>query len=385
MRRYIFLVALLLGLALSARAQPPELINDSDFRTDATAAIDSIYNFNFDGADARLAPWKNQYPDHPLWMVLDGIEFWWKVLSDLEDTSHDEQFVNIMKRVDYQAGKLLHNQPSHADGLIVRAISNGYLARHNANRGNWLTSMNFARKALNAYNYLRDQQPDLPDLKLAEGLKLYYTAYLPEEYPIVKTVSWAMPSGNKEKGLVFIREASEEAIFARAEAAYFLGNINYNYENDYEVAVRQFETLQNQYPNNNYYARVLAKSYYKRGKHDEALNFIQQTLQRWKEDNLPHFKVMQEELLAWKGRILEQREDDQAALEAYQKSFEVSQQLPRTKERSFYVVSGYLAGDLLYEQNKPDEAKYYLKKVSEADVDNGYRERARELLATIEE
>ena len=210
MRRYIFLVTLLLGITFSSHGQVPELINNSDFRPDAQAAIDSIYNFNFDGADERLAPWKKKHPDHPLWMVLDGIEFWWKVLSDLEDTSHDKEFVNIMKRVDYQAGKLLHDQPSHADGLIVRAISNGYLARHNANRNNWLTSMNFARKALNAYNYLRDQQPDLADLKLAEGLKLYYTAYLPEEYPIVKTVSWAMPSGNKEKGIKLIREASEK-------------------------------------------------------------------------------------------------------------------------------------------------------------------------------
>ncbi|MGK7369863.1 MAG: hypothetical protein ACNS64_06580, partial [Candidatus Halalkalibacterium sp. M3_1C_030] len=158
----------------------PELINDEEFRPAARAAVDSVYNFNFKAADKLLKPWKNEYPNHPLWLLIDAMELWWHVLSDLEDTSHDEEFFFRMKKTDYEAAKLLRNDSKHADGLIIKAISNGYVARQYANRDEWLSSINSARKALSAHEYLLELQPDLNDLKLAEGLKLYYLAYLPE-------------------------------------------------------------------------------------------------------------------------------------------------------------------------------------------------------------
>ncbi|NGP89556.1 tetratricopeptide repeat protein [Fodinibius halophilus] len=383
MRRFIFLITLLVSVTVSTSGQVPELINDPEFHPDAKAAVDSIYNFNFDGADSRLAPWKKVYPEHPIWTLLEGMKYWWKVLSDLQDTAHDERFINIMKRVDYQAGKLLYKHPSHADGLIIRAISNGYLARHNANRSNWVTSMRYGRKAMKAHQYLKQKQPDLADLKLAEGLKLYYTAYLPEAYPIVKTVSWALPSGDKTRGLQLIREASDEAIFARAEATYFLGNINYNYEKKYKIAVREFEELYNKYPDNNYYARILIKSYYKQGRYNEAFTAINEILNRWKERELPHFEVMEEELLTWKGRIFEKKDEREQAIEAYKEAFAASTELPNSTERSFYTAAGYLAGKLLYKQNNVNAAKSYLKKVSRAGIDNKYKDRSEDLLEQI--
>lgn len=381
--RNIFLAFFLAVLAHPLAAQVPELIDNPKFRPDAKAAVDSIYNFNFEGAEQRLASWKEKYPDHPLWTLLDGMKFWWEVLSDLEDTSQDEKFFNMMKKANYEAGKLLHRQSNHADGLIIKAIGNGYLARQYANRNEWLTSINYGRKAMNAYQYLKKVQPKLDDLKLAEGLKLYYTAYLPEEYPIVKTVSWALPDGDKQKGLNLIQRASEDAVFARAEATYFLGNINYNYEKNFDVAVSNFERLQQKYPNNNYYARILTKSYYKQHRYDEGLAFIKQTLARWKRSNLPHQKVMQEELWTWQGRILERRGQDERALECYKKAFSRSVELPNTKSRSYYVVSGYLAGKILYNQQNFDEAKAYLKKVANADAESSYRKHARSLLSKI--
>lgn len=237
--KYFLSVLFLITIVLSAQAQVPELINNPQFRPDAKAAVDSVYNFNFQGADQKLSPWMKQYPKHPLWTLMDGMKFWWHLLSDLEDTSQDEQFFTMMKKANYQAGKLLHDQPGHADGLIIKTISNGYMARQNANRGDWVTSLNYARKAMNAYEYLLEIQPDLADLKLAEGLKFYYTDYLPEAYPIVKTVTWALPDGDKQKGLRLLQEASNEAIFASAEASYFIGNINYNYEKNYKIADRK--------------------------------------------------------------------------------------------------------------------------------------------------
>lgn len=381
--RKILILFFWIGIALPASAQVPELINNEEFRPKAQAAVDSIYNFNFSGGDQQLAEWKKRYPDHALWTLFDGIELWWKVLSDLGDTGHDEQFFTTMKKANYRAGKLLHRQPGHTDALLIRAISNGYIARQHANRDEWITSLNYGRKAMNAYEYLLDHKSGLNDLKLAEGLKFYYSAYLREEYPIVKTVSWALPDGDKEKGLDLIHKASQEAVFASAEATYFLGNINYNHEQDYKRAVRNFEDLYRRYPHNNYYARILAKSYYKQHRYKEALSFIDKTLAKWKEKDLPFRDVLEEELWTWKGRILERRGKKEQALKFYQMAFAKAKKLPNTENRSFYVASGYLAGEILYERQNFAKAKSYLKQVLEAKAESDYHDRARNLLAKM--
>lgn len=381
--RYLFLLFFVLFVAHPAKTQVPELINNPDFRADAKAAVDSVYNLNFEGAEDQLAVWQNKYPEHPLWILFEGMQLWWTVLTDLYDRSHDEQFFEMMKRTDYQAGKLLHRQPKHVDGLLIRAISNGYMARHHANREEWITSINYGRKAIQAYNALLDIQPELNDLKLAEGLKLYYLDYIPDEYPVVKTVSWALPEGDKQKGLDAIEKASENAIFARAEAIYFLGNIHYNYEKNFGVAVRNFEKLHRQYPNNSYYARILVKSYYKQSRLDEALKFIESNLQRWEEKDLPDPKVVQEELLTLKGRIMEKRGDTDEAIDCYTSAYSLGEELPDTENRSFYVVSGYLAAKLLAENGSKDKAKNILHNVIAAQAEKEYRSRAKELLAEI--
>jgi len=381
--RYLFLLFFVLVVALPVPAQVPELINNPDFRTDAKAAVDSVYNLNFAGAEEQLATWKDKHPNHPLWTLFEGMQLWWRVLTDLHDRSHDEQFFEMMKKTDYQAGKLLHRQPKHVDGLLIRAISNGYMARQYANREEWITSINYGRKAIQAYNYLLDIQPELNDLKLAEGLKLYYLDYIPDEYPVVRTVSWALPDGDKEKGLKAIEEASKTAIFARAEATYFLGNIHYNYENNFGVAVRNFEKLHQQYPDNSYYVRILAKSYFKQARHDKALEFIEDNLQRWEANELPDLKVVQEELLTWKGRLLEKKGRTDAAIDCYTRAFTLGEELPDTANRSFYVVSGYLGGKLLAKNGSKDKAKSMLHNVIEAEAEKEYRRQAEELLITI--
>lgn len=381
--KHYILALLVWGTCLPAVGQVPELVNNPQFRPDARAAVDSIYNFNFEGAEAKLYTWKEKYPEHPIWMLMDGMKVWWNVLSDLDNDAYDDELITAMKRANYQAGKLLHRQSSHADALIIQAIANGYIGRQYSNREEWISSLNYARKAMNTYEHLLDLQPDMKDLKLAQGLKSYYAAYLPEAYPVVRTVSWFLPEGDKVEGLQLIREASEEAVFARAEAMYFLGNINYNYEGDYAEAIPSFEKLTEKYPRNNYYARILAKSYYQRRLYDKALRFIDKTLERWETDQLPYEKVLREELLTWKGRILEKKNHQAEALQQYQEAFELGETLPNTRRRSFWAASGYLAGKLLAEQQKFEEAKEYLEKVSEADAEVEYPQRARSLLAEI--
>jgi len=379
----VFLSLLLLLITNSVLAQMPELIKNEEFRDDARAAVDSLYNFNPDGAEQKLAPWKQAHPSHPLWQLMDGMEFWWILLSDLHDTSRDDQFFEMMKKTDYAASKLLYKQPGHADALIIRTVANGYIARQYSNREEWVTSLNAARKAYNAYGYLEDNMAGLPDLKLADGLKLYYSAYLPEAYPVVNTVSWFLPDGDKEKGLESMKDAAETAIFAGAEAIYFLGNINYNYEKNYDTAAGYFEKLHEAYPRNNYYARLLVKNYYKMGRYDEALSVINNSLSFWEENNLAFEDVLKEELLFWKGRVLYRNRSYKEALPLFKKSFEISKRLARSEHRNYYPASAYYAGTVLSRLGKQKEAVSFLEMALDAKTGDNYKRLSRNKLKNI--
>lgn len=379
--RTLFSTAILFFWAFSCVAQQPELVNDSEFREKGRAAVDSIYNFNFEAADSLLHPWKKEHPDHPLWTLMEGMNFWWEVLSDLEDTSHDEAFFDLMKKADYEASKLLRNDRHHADGLLIKAISNGYIARQYANREEWINSVNQGRKALRAYNYLLEQNPDLADLKLAEGLKLYYSEFIPEEYPVVKTVSWALPDGDKQKGLILLQEAAEESIFAGAEATYFLGNININYEKNYQEAIRHLEELYHDFPRNNFYTRVYVRSLFERRRFDKAAEVIDHSLKRWKNHEYPFGKIIEEELLTWRGRIWSRNGQDEKAEEAYKKVLEISEDLPNADRRSFRMASAYFLGKLYFDKGDTSMAESYLKLA--AGSNSNYRHSARELLKKI--
>jgi hypothetical protein len=55
-------------------AQTPVLINNEQFREDASMAIDSLYNRNAEASGVIMGEWKNRYPDHPIWEMWDAIE-----------------------------------------------------------------------------------------------------------------------------------------------------------------------------------------------------------------------------------------------------------------------------------------------------------------------
>ena len=363
-------------------AQNAVLIDNEAFRADARVAIDSLYNRNEEAASTILAPWMDRYPEHLLWVLWSGMQLWWEVLQDLPSTQYDEEFFTKMKEADYEAGRLLSRSPDHPDALIVRAISNAYSARHNSNRENWITSMNLGRRAFQAHSRLMEVMPSLPDNDFAEGLKKYYSAYIPENYPVVRAVSWFLPEGNYDEGLESLRIASENGIFARPEAAYFLGYILLNYEGEYEEASLVFERLIERYPDNGYYRRLYTRSLIQMDRYDEARIAAQETLDHW--DRLgpqtEFYNVLREEIYHWLGRAYYHTGFFQEAMEAFVTSYEAGLNLPSQRDREFHTISAYFAGRTNELLSNTEAAREYYRAAMDQRAGDTAIERARQRL-----
>jgi len=118
-------------------------------------------------------------------------------------------------------------------------------------------------------------------------------------------------------------------------------------------------------------------------RYDTALKIIENSLVRWQNNDLPHRDVLKEELLTWKGRILNRQSNHARAIEAFQEAFQAGESLPNTKHRSFYVASGYYLGKLHHDRSSYSEARKYLSKVEDCKTGDEYIQRARQLLQSM--
>ncbi len=361
----------------------PELIRITHFQEDAARGIDSLYNSKPDAAREVIGEWIERYPDHPVWLLWDAMEQWWVVLNDLHDTSNDDLLFEKFEKADKAAEQLLEIYPEHADGHIVRAVANGYIARHNANRRRWVRSVRVGRTAHQAHTRLAEVLPELADNKLAEGLKLYYSAYLPENYRSVRAVSWLLPDGDREKGLELLEETSRDAIFARPEASYFLGFILLNYENDQEKALTLFRTLSERYPDNAYYRRLLARTLFELRLYRELIVEVDSSLEYWEQNGLSNGDVLKEELHYWKGKSLMRSGRLSEAHEHLVESYRIGRELPNRPERTFQALSGFYAGLTAERLGDISAARNFYRGVTQLDNEPEIRREARNRLDAL--
>lgn len=381
----VFLLSLsaLLCIGHQLQAQTPVLIHNERFQQDAVTAIDSLYNRNAEASREIMRNWQNRYPDHPIWSMWDAMEIWWQVLDDLYDHSLDDKLMEAMQRSDFEAGRLLNRQSSHPDALVIRALANGYIARHYANRDKWITSVRTARRAYVSYQQLMEVEPDFIDNEFVRGMVSYYAAYIPDEYPVVRAVSWFLPDGDREEGLEQINIAASTGIFSRPEATYFMGNILLNYEKDYSSAIPYFNRLIEHYPDNGYYRRLVVRTLASQNRNREVLAQVNETVSHWKAKGHSEDDIMLEELRFWEGRALYRLNRHAEALQAFQAAIYHGYKLPNRSERLYYSVANYYAGLSSEALQEEDQAKEYYNVTLRQQVDGNFKTRARERLRAL--
>lgn len=381
----MIVISLLFLSAETVDAQTRQLIEDTEFSKDATAAIDSLYNRNHESARAILKPWKDAQPGHPLWKLWEGMELWWDILEDLEVDDYDELFIETMREADFEARKILQKEPNHLDALIVMSVSNSYIARLHSNRERWITSLQVGRRGYQAHLRLMEEKPDLADNFFAEGMKLYYSAYVQEEYPVVRPVAYFLPDGDREAGIQLLREATEKALFSRPEAAYFLATIQLNYEGNMADAKYHFRFLVDQYPNNSYYRRLYMNTLGQLREYSAMIAFHHETGHHWQERNLERDPVMEYELFYWVGRAYYFHLDSESAYHSFLNAVESASALPNKEDRHYYTLSAYFAGRVSEDMGRINQAIHYYKIASSQNSTSEVIVRAKDRLTELEE
>jgi tetratricopeptide (TPR) repeat protein len=275
--------------------------------------LDHLYNMEFDPARGYFTSIDRRYPDHPVGPFLLALNTWWEILLDLSDESRDDAFYDAMEEVMDRSDRLLKRDPDNFDAMFFKGAALGFRGRLRSNRGAWFRS---ARDGIRAMDYVlgvAERAPENADYAFGKGIYDYYASAIPSQYPYVKPVMIFFPNGDRARGIRELERTVREGRFIQTEAAYFLLQIYYLFEDDYQKAVHYVTWLRDRHPQNSFFHTFEGRVYAKWGQWEKSGAVFEEVLRRHRNRHSGYNEAMAEQALYFLARSrMMYRDYDQA-------------------------------------------------------------------------
>ena len=272
--------ALLLSPPGAAPAEPPPTLTMRVYDERVQRGVDLIYNLRFEEADRYFDELVASYPDNPLGYFFRAMVAWWRVLIDLDDTSHDEAFYRRIDECIEICDARLGIDPDDFDAILFKGGAIGFRGRLRGDRRQMLRAAQDGLRSLPLLERSRKMEPTNKDILFGQGIYNYFRDVIPQKYPIVRAVTWMLKDGDRETGLRQLREVAAEGRYAKAEAKYFLAQIYRLFEEDEAAALPYLEELRSRYPPNSIFHRYTARTYASLNRWDRALPLYREVVER---------------------------------------------------------------------------------------------------------
>lgn len=341
-------------------------LTDKDFDFHTRQGIDHVYNLEFESAEHEFQYLVNAYPHHPAGYFFVAMVDWWRMLLDLDNESLDDTFIAKLDVVIDKCDSLLGSNPDDVTAMFFKGGSLGFRGRLRANRGSWIKAANDGRLALPVVQRAYRIAPANSDILLGIGIYNYYAEAIPEQFPIVKPLMIFFPSGNKKKGIEQLMSAASNAKYAATEASYFLLQLNYTHERQFETALELAQKLFSRFPKNVVFHRYIGRCLVSLGRWENARQTFEEILRRCGNPGkgmVGYSGSAEREALYYLGvyAINTGRYND--ALGYFYRCDEVSRNLDKNGESGFMVMTNLRIG-LIYDlQLKRDLAIQQYRKV----------------------
>lgn len=373
------ILLLLLLLTVPAASQ---WVVSPEFDATAKRGINAVYNLEFERAETEFSALSRRYPSHPAGRFFLAMIDWWKILMTIDDESYDDAFIRKMDDVIDLCDSLLAVNDKDVSALFFKGGALGFQGRLRANRNSWIKAANDGRRALPIVQKAYQLAPDNTDILLGIGIYNYYASTIPEKYPIVKPVMVFFPTGDKQKGIEQLTKASEQAKFAALEAKYFLLQLNYNYERQYQKAYDLSTSLLKQFPNNVVFHRYVGRSAYSLSQFGEAHAAFEEIIRRCAAGQRGYSIFARREAAYYLGMCEMQTQQFETALRYFYQCDELSRQADRKEPGPFMAMANLRIGMIYDVQQKRKYAILQYQKVKQMKAFENSHDLATQYLAT---
>lgn len=363
-----FAVFLLTIVAIHAQGQRAPKIDSVHMillnpyvQIEATNAVNELYNFKFDESMRHLKYLKYEYGWHPLPYFLMGLNYWWRIQPNLNDTKYDDTF-NAYMDSSIVAAERLYDKVNPIEGAFFLAAAYGFKARLHSDRENYRRAAWDGRKSLKYLKECNDFTEYSPEVLFGTGLINYYTEWIRENYPWLRPLMMFFPDGDKELGVEQLREVSRNAFYSRTEAQYYLLNILFHDRSEYGEALTLAEYLHTSYPDNSFFHRWYGRALFTTGRYRQAEPVCLEIIARIDSGQIGYEEYTGRFAAYFLGRIYKQQKNDEKSWEYFKRS-EKFHELSNATEKGYYFSTLYNLGVLAYERDDLDTAEEYYKKV----------------------
>lgn len=353
--RHIHYIAVLLllvvassapALAQSPRPADKSVLDDVVVQHQVKKGLDYLYDMKFERARRMFELINEAHPRHPIGPFLMALNTWWTILIDLSDESHDAEFYAAMDEVITRSDRLLARNKNDFDAWFFKGAALGFRGRLRSNRGDWFLS---AKDGLRAMDYVLGvvkRDPGNADYAFGKGIYDYYAAAIPEKYPYVKPVMIFFPNGDRERGIKELERTVKHGRFIQTEAAYFLLQIYYLFEDDYSKSVYYADWLRKRHPNNSFFHTFEGRVYAKWGQWSDVREIFTDVLEQYKARRTGYNAAAAEQALYFLSRSY-------MAEGRYETALDYLGQLQslgaRDQDKSYFEVLGRLRQGMSYD------------------------------------
>jgi len=359
---YIYIYSAFLLLFVCSRVQS-QWLDDPALDQRVMRGIDKLYNYEFDRADSDFSEVIHQRPDHPAGYFFQAMVQWERIISNFDDESQDDKLYQMLDVVIEMCEKHLDEHPNDVTAMFFNGGAVGFRGRLRANRGKWVGAANDGIVALPLVRKAYELEPNNYDVLLGIGIYNYYAAVVPEKYPIVKPAMIFFPNGDRKKGLEQLRQASQNAKYAKVEAMYFLMQNYFVYEKDYANALELARKLHTKYPNNSMFHRYVGRCLVSTGYLGEAKDIFVDIEKRCSKKQLGYDTYDAREAYYYLGKFDFMAGRFDAALNYLYRSDELSRKIDKDEPSGFMSLGNLLIGMIYDAQGKRQDAMQQYKKV----------------------
>lgn len=361
------------------------LISDMLIQIEANQAMNDLYNFKFDKAEAQFKWMKHQYSWHPLPYFLLGLSEWWKIMPNLRNKDHDEKFLAYMDSVILVSKNMAKSPRRKVEASFFTAAAYGFIGRLHSSeeRRRWRKSATAGKNALKFLKASKGRHDLSPELLFGDALYNYFSVWVPENYPLLKPIMLLFPKGDKELGIKQLREVSYNAFYTRTEAQVFLMRILNSYEKERKPALQIGEYLHMTYPDNPFFHRYYARLLYSSGHYSKARPVAENIMAKIDSGALGYEATSGRYAAFFLGQINESRKNFDQAKKYYNRAIEFAKEIDAT-ESGYYHFSLLSLGDIARKEGDKKQARAYYRLVKkEAKRGDTAHKRARERLKKL--
>ncbi|WP_174805784.1 MULTISPECIES: tol-pal system protein YbgF [Hymenobacter] len=358
------------------------LLMDKDIQLELEGAVQNLYNFKYDKAEKQFRSLRRRYPQHPMPYFLLGLSTWWKIQpTNLQTKQYDKIFFAYMDTAITKGEQLYKRDNKNYEACFFLAAAYGFNARLSSERGNWTEATFRAKHALTYLNKCQEANGLSPEFMFGQALINYYAVWISETYPLLKPVLLFFPKGNRQLGLVQLKNVADNGFYTGNEAKFFLMRIFLNEENKPENALPIAKKLVDMYPDNGYFQRLYALLCFREGRDRECERVSKEILDKLNQ-GMPGYEGNSGRYATYfLGSFMQKYYKDDAKAKDYFQRCIVFAETTGELKGAFYVYSNLnLARLAARERDMRTASRYYQVVREKADPKSDVLQEAKDFL-----